>query len=83
MNKVYEWQKFYDPNRGLYRYRHRGNGIVTDTLQSFGEELKPVAKSFQNMKKPISKAARKTLKSVLNKSEKAGDLILKKLSKRW
>lgn len=78
MNRVYEWSKFYNPNKGLYQYRHKGSGLITDDLSKIGQYSVKMLKDI--IKSPMAKAQRKSLKSVLKKSEKAGDIILKRLS---
>ena len=78
MNRVYEWSKFYNPNKSLYQYRHKGSGLITNDLSKIGQYFKQTVKDIN--KSPITKTQKKSLKSVLNKSEKAGDLILKRLA---
>ena len=78
MNRVYEWSKFYNPNKGLYQYRHKGSGLITNDLSKIGQYFKKTVKDIN--KSPITKTQKKSLKSVSNKSEKAGDLILKRLA---
>jgi len=78
MNRVYEWSKFYNPKKGLYQYRHKGSGLITNDLSNIGQYSKKMIKDIN--KSPIIKAQKKSLKTVLNRSEKAGDLILKRLA---
>ena len=78
MNRVYEWSKFYNPKMGLYQYRHKGSGLITDDLSKIGQSFRKTVIAIN--KSPINKTQKKSLKSVLNKSEKAGDLILKRLA---
>ena len=78
MNRVYEWSKFYNPNKGLYQYRHKGSGLITNDLSKIGQYCKKTVKDIN--KSPITKTQKKSLKSVLNRSEKSGDLILKRLA---
>ena len=78
MNRVHEWSKFYNPKKGLYQYRHKGSGVITNDLSKIGQYFKKTVKDIN--KSPTIKKQKKTLKTVLNKSEKAGDLILKRLA---
>ena len=78
MNRVYEWSKFYNPKKGLYQYRHKGSGLITNDLSKIGQYFKKTVKDINKL--PINKTQKKSLKSVLNRSEKAGDLILKRLA---
>ena len=64
MNRVYEWSKFYNPNKG-----HKGSGLITNNLSKIGQYCKKTVKDIN--KSPINKTQKKILKSVLNRSEKA------------
>ena len=39
MNHLSEWARFYDTMGGAYRYRHKGTGIVRNTLMGIGQWL--------------------------------------------
>ncbi len=43
MNHPSEWSKFYDD--GVYRYRHKGTGVLRDSLMAIGKIVKK-AKEF-------------------------------------
>jgi len=59
MNHPSEWAKFFDERSGRYRYKHKGSGVVRDTLMAIGKTLK----------KGVTKAAKKVVQS---SAEKAG-----------
>ena len=40
MNHPSEWAKFFDERAGRYRYKHKGSGVVRDTLMAIGKTLK-------------------------------------------
>ena len=83
-----EFKKIYHPGMGRYVYKHRGNGLIVDTLM---KPLKSVAKSvLGNVVKPFAKkavkagvshAGERVGKATANKAiEKSGNLIRKRLS---
>ena len=83
-----EFKKIYHPRMGRYVYKHRGNGLIVDTLM---KPLKSVAKSvLGNVVKPFAKkaikagvshAGERVGKAAANKAvEKSGNLIRKRLS---
>lgn len=37
MNHPSEWTKFFDKSTGRYRYKHKGSGVVRDTLVAIGK----------------------------------------------
>ena len=85
-----EFKKIYHPRMGRYVYKHRGNGLIVDTLM---KPLKSVAKSaFGNVVKPFAKKAIKAgvshagervgKKAADKVIEKSGNLIRKRLSQR-
>jgi len=37
MNHPSEWAKFFDERAGRYRYKHKGLGVVRDTLIDIGK----------------------------------------------
>ena len=69
MNHPSEWQKIYHPRIGRYVFRHKGTGVVTDSLFSIG----------RNLKKPILKFVKKTGKKV---AEETGEKIARKAVKK-
>ena len=40
MNHPSEWTRYYDAPNGTYRYRHKGTGVVRDTLMNIGKRFK-------------------------------------------
>ena len=77
MNHPSEWQKIYHPKIGKYVYKHKGTGVITDSLFSIG----------RNLKKPILAIVKKTAeetggKIAIKAVKKAGDKIGNILRKR-
>jgi len=81
MNHPSEWAKFFDERAGRYRYKHKGSGVVRDTLMAIGKTLK----------KGVTTAAKKAVQSTAKKAgeklskavvEKGSDKIQRVLRKR-
>ena len=69
MNHTSEWQKVYHPKFGKYVYKHKGTGVVVDSLFKIGKVLK----------KPLLNLAKKAGKQVAEKGiAKAPDVVVKK-----
>ena len=43
MNHPSEWARYYDAPKGTYRYKHKGTGVVRDTLMNIGKRFKKKA----------------------------------------
>ena len=64
-----EWKRFYHPKYGRYFYKHKGTGVVTDSLFKIGKVLK----------KPLMNLVKKAGKKVVEKGiEKASNVVVKK-----
>ena len=80
MNHPSEWARFFDENTGSYQYKHKGSGVIRDTLMTIGKvfknNVKNVAKKTaekpqkQSLKKRVRKLVNLLLKKVQNKYEK-------------
>ena len=69
MNHPSEWTRYYDVPRGYYRYRHKGTGVVRDTLMAIGKRF-----TRQSLKKAVNEASKKILKKAAEKAtEKAAE----------
>ena len=40
MNHPSEWARFFEENTGSYRYKHKGSGVIRDTLMTIGKVFK-------------------------------------------
>ena len=75
MNHPSEWGRYYDAPKGTYRYKHKGTGVVRDTLMNIGERFKKKA-TRQTLKKAVNEASKQMLKKAAEKAEeKAADKI--------
>ena len=75
MNHPSEWARYYDVPNGTYRYRHKGTGVVRDTLMNIGKRFKKKV-TRQTLEKAVNKASKQMLKKAAEKAEeKAADKI--------
>jgi len=77
MNHPSEWARFFDENARRYRYKHKGLGVIRDTLMAVG-------KAFKGTVKNVAKtAAEKATKTITEKAgQKVGELAVEKGSKQ-
>ena len=77
MNHPSEWARFFDENAGRYRYKHKGSGVIRDTLMAIG-------KAFKGTVKNVAKtAAEKATKTIAEKAgQKVGELAVERGSKQ-
>ena len=71
MNHPSEWARYYDAPKGTYRYKHKGTGVVRDTLMNIGKRFKKKV-TRQTLKKAVNEASKQMLKKA---EEKAADKI--------
>ena len=77
MNHPSEWARFFDENTGSYRYKHKGSGVIRDTLMTIGKVLKGTVKNV------AKKTAEKATKTIAEKAgQKVGELAVEKGSKQ-
>ena len=75
MNHPSEWTRYYDAPRGYYRYKHKGTGVVRDTLMNIGKRFKKKV-TRQTLEKAVNEASKQMLKKAAEKAEeKAADKI--------
>ena len=76
-NHPSEWTKIFDENTGRYRYKHKGSGLIRDTLMAIGKAFKGTAKNV------VKTAADKAAKTVAEKAgQKVGEIAVEKGSKQ-
>ena len=64
-----DWKTFYHPKKGKFLYKHKGTGVVTDSIFKLGKVLK----------KPLANLVKKTGQKVAEKvAEKASTVAVKK-----
>ena len=75
MNHPSEWARYYDAPNGTYRYRHKGTGVVRDTLMNIGKRFKKQV-TRKSLEKAVNEASKQMLKKAAEKAEeKAADKI--------
>ena len=75
MNHPSEWTRYYDAPKGYYRYKHKGTGVVRDSLMAIGKRFKKQA-TRQSLKKAVNEASKQMLKKAAEKAaEKGADKI--------
>ena len=77
MNHPSEWTRYYDAPKGTYRYKHKGTGVVRDTLMAIGRRFTKKAtkeKARQALKRAVNEASKQMLKKAAEKAaEKASE----------
>ena len=77
MNHPSESARFFDENTGRYRYKHKGSGVIRDTLMTIGKVFKGTVKNV------AKKTAEKATKTIAEKAgQKVSELAVKKGSKQ-
>ena len=77
MNHPSEWTRFFDEKTGTFRYKHKGSGVIRDTLMTIGKVLKGTLKNV------AKKTAEKTAKTIAEKTgQKVGEIAVEKGSKQ-
>ena len=71
MNHPSEWTRYYDVPSGYYRYRHKGTGVVRDTLMNIGKRFKKKV-TRQMLKKAVNEASKQMLKKATEKAAEKG-----------
>ena len=75
MNHPSEWTRYYDAPNGTYGYKHKGTGVVRDTLMNIGKRFKKKV-TRQTLEKAVNEASKQMLKKAAEKAEeKAADKI--------
>ena len=73
MNHPSEWERFFDENTESYRYKHKGSGVIRDTLMTIGKAFKGTVKNV------AKKTAEKATKTIAEKAgQKVGELAVEK-----
>ena len=75
-----EWMKVFDERASRYRYRHKGSGVISDTLMAIGKMFNsattPVAKKAANV--VVEKAGQKLGKVAVEKGSKKIQELLRR-----
>ena len=75
MNHPSEWTRYYDAPKGTYRYKHKGTGVVRDTLMAIGRRFTKQAtkeKARQALKRAAKEASKKVVEKAAEKAAEKG-----------
>ena len=75
MNHPSEWTRYYDAPQGTYRYKHKGTGVVRDTLMAIGRRFTKRAtkeKARQALKRAVEEASKKVVEKAAEKAVEKG-----------
>ena len=75
MNHPSEWARYYDAPKGIYRYKHKGTGVVRDTLMAIGRRFTKQAtkeKARQALKRAAKEASKKVVEKAVEKAAEKG-----------
>jgi len=80
MNHPSEWAKFFDECAGRYRYKHKGSGLLRDTLMAIGKTIKKGATNVAKkvIRSSAEKAGKKLSEVVVDKGSDKIQRILQK-----
>ena len=67
MNHPSEWSRFFDEKTGTFHYKHKGSGVIRDTLMTIGKVLKGNVKNVakKQPKKPQKQSPKKLVKKLV------------------
>ena len=65
MNHPSEWTKYYDAPRGYFRYKHKGTGVVRDTLMNIGKRFKKPSAKKERARQVLQKIMEDETKQIL------------------
>ena len=77
MNHPSDWAKFFDEKTGTFRYKHKGSGVIRDTLMTIGKVFKGAVKNV------AKKTAEKTAKTFAEKAGQKVKLLSKKVQNKY
>ena len=71
MNHPSEWTRYYDAPKGTYRYKHKGTGVVRDTLMAIGKRFTNKA-AKEKARQGLEESCRRILEANVEKSGRKG-----------
>ena len=80
MNHPSEWTRYYDAPQGTYRYKHKGTGVVRDTLMAIGRRFTKHAtkeKARQALKRAVEEASKKVVEKAAEKGAEKIQAVLR------
>ena len=79
MNHPSEWTKYYDAPRGYFRYKHKGTGVVRDTLMNIGKRFKKPSRKKERARQVLQKIMEDESKQIL---KTAADKVVAKTAEK-
>ena len=70
MNHPSEWAKFFDERAGHYRSKHKGSGVVWDTLVAIRKMLKRRYKAGKKLSKVVVEKGSDKIQRIPKKSDR-------------
>ena len=68
MNHPSEWTRYYDAPRGYFRYKHKGTGVVRDSLMNIGKRFKKPSQKKEKARQVLQKIMEDETKQIVKKS---------------
>ena len=75
MNHPSEWMRYYDAPRGYFRYKHKGTGVVRDSLMNIGKRFKKPSAKKEKARQVLQKIMEDETKQIV---KKAADKVAEK-----
>ena len=75
MNHPSEWTRYYDAPRGYFRYKHKGTGVVRDSLMNIGKRFKKPSAKKERARQVLQKIMEDETKQIV---KKAADKVVEK-----
>ena len=79
MNHPSEWMRYYDAPRGYFRYKHKGTGVIRDSLMNIGKRFKKPSAKKEKARQVLQKIMEDETKQIL---KTAADKAVKSHGKR-
>ena len=75
MNHPSEWMRYYDAPRGYFRYKHKGTGVVRDSLMNIGKRFKKPSAKKERARQVLQKIMEDETKQIV---KTAADKVVEK-----
>ena len=75
MNHPSEWTRYYDAPRGYFRYKHKGTGVVRDSLMNIGKRFKKPSAKKERARQVLQKIMEDETKQIV---KTAADKVVEK-----
>ena len=75
MNHPSEWTRYYNAPRGYFRYKHKGTGVIRDSLMNIGKRFKKPSAKKEKARQVLQKIMEDETKQI---EKKAADKVAEK-----